>query len=373
MKKFRVGLVGCGAISRAYLNHAPNYDILEIAACADLNPESAKKLGEEFSIPKICSVDELLADDSIDCVLNLTIPKAHAPVALQAIEAGKHVYSEKPLGINRDEAKQVVDAAAAKGVRVGNAPDTFLGAGHQTARKLIDDGAIGRPVVATAYMMSRGVETWHPNPPFYYQVGGGPMFDMGPYYITDLINLLGAPKRVASLAKIAIPDRVITHKNRKTGEKLSMYGQKIDVETPDHVAGTMEFENGLICTMITSFACYYAQNHPITIFGTEGTIKVPDPNGFDGAVHLRKAGDEDWTEMPMTHRTGHARASGLAEMGHAIHGNRPHRASGELALGVVDVMQGFLDSGETGNAYEFVTDFPRPAALPTELPDRAFD
>src|SRR3954454_1424761 len=234
----KVGVIGTGAISGAYLGMAKNFPIVEMAACADLDLERAKQAAEKFGIAKVVSVDELLADPSIDIVLNLTIPKAHVPTSLRAVESGKHTYLEKPLGINKEEGKTLLTAAKKAKKRVGCAPDTFMGAGIQTARKLIDDGAIGRPVAFTAYMMSRGVETWHPNPEFYYQVGGGPMLDMGPYYLTALISLLGRARKLTGMASIAVPDRTITSQ--------PFAGRKISVETPDHIAGTIEFESGAV-------------------------------------------------------------------------------------------------------------------------------
>src|SRR3954447_16310014 len=229
--KVRVGVIGTGAISGAYLGMAKNFPIVEMAACADMNVEAARKKAAEFQIPKVCTVDELFADKSIDVILNLTVPKAHVPIALRALEAGKHTYAEKPLGISRDEAKPLLEAASKKKLRVGCAPDTFMGAGVQTARKVIEDGTIGRPVAFTAFMLSPGHESWHPSPKFYYQPGGGPMFDMGPYYLTALLNLLGPVKRITGLTSTAIPERTITSQPK--------HGNKIKVETPDQVLGLM--------------------------------------------------------------------------------------------------------------------------------------
>jgi predicted dehydrogenase len=356
----RVGLIGTGAISGAYLQHARSFPILQIAACADLDLEAARKKAQEFGVPRACSVEELLTDPSIEIVLNLTIPKAHVPVSLAAIRAGKHVYCEKPLGVNRAEGKKVIDAAKKRKVRVGCAPDTFLGAGIQTARKLIDDGAIGKPVAFTAFMMCPGHEHWHPNPQFYYDPGGGPMLDMGPYYLTALLNLLGPVKRISGTASIAIPDRTITSQPR--------FGTKIKVRTPDHICGTMEFASGAVGTIITSFAMRfptYDGKQPITIYGTEGTMRVPDPNHFDGPVHLRRKDDPDWNEVPHAFPTGYGRAVGLADMAHAIRSKRKHRASGEQAFAVLDLMQGFLDSAAKGKTIRPSIRYQRPAPMPT--------
>jgi len=359
----RIGLVGCGAISGAYLSAAPLFPVMKVVACADLSREAAERKAAEFGVPRVCTVDELLADNSVDVVLNLTVPKAHAEIALRALEAGKHTYSEKPLGISRDEGRRILQGAAAHGLRVGCAPDTFLGSGVQTARKLIDGGAIGKPVAFTAFCMSRGHESWHPAPEFYYQRGGGPMFDMGPYYLTALFNLLGPVRRLTGAASVAVPERTITSQPRA--------GKKIRVETPDHVCATMEFENGATGVIIQSFATYhpqYDERQPITVYGSEGTLKVPDPNTFDGPVHVRGAGDRDWREVPPIFQTGYGRSVGLADLAHAIRSGRRHRAGGELAFAVLDVMQGFFDSSESGRAYAPVAKFDRPAPMPADMP-----
>ena len=359
----RVGVVGCGAISAAYFKMAPKLPILEMAACADLDPEKARSRAAEYGIPKVCTVDELVADRDIDVVLNLTVPKAHAPIALQALEHGKHTYAEKPLGVNREEGQRILEAAAAKGLRVGCAPDTFMGAGVQTARKVIDDGLIGQPVGFSALMLGRGHESWHPSPEFYYEVGGGPMFDMGPYYLTALLNLLGPVKRYNGMATIAIPERTITSQPK--------HAKKIQVETPDHITGTLEFASGALGTITTSFAIMHAvydRKFPITIYGTEGALKVPDPNGFDGEVQVRRQGDEEWQDVPHAFPTGYGRAVGLADMAHAIRSGREHRANGEQAFAVLDLMQGFLDASEDGQARTPARSYERPAPMPTDLP-----
>ncbi len=357
----KVGVVGCGNISSAYFSHAPVFPILEVVACADLNPDAARAQAEKFGIPQTLTVDELLAHPEIEIVLNLTIPLAHVPVGLKAIAHGKHTYAEKPLGLDREDAKKLLEAADAKNLRVGCAPDTFLGAGIQTARKAIDDGLIGAPVAFTAFMMGRGHESWHPSPEFYYAPGGGPMFDMGPYYLTALLNILGPIKRLTGAASIAIPERTITSQPK--------YGQKMTVTTPDHLVGTMEFAQGAVGTIITSFATYHAQydgQFPITIYGTEGTLKVPDPNGFDGAVQINTGGG--FEDVPHSFLTGYGRMVGVADLAYAIRSGRPHRASAALAYNVLDAMQGFLDSSRTGQAYTPTLAFERPAPMPAGLP-----
>lgn len=364
MTPVKIGVIGCGAISGQYFTAAKNFPILQIAACADINMEAAAAKGREFGVPRVCAVDELLADPAIEIVLNLTVPKAHVPVSARALDAGKHVYLEKPLGINRDEGARLIDKANAAGLSIGCAPDTFMGAGIQTARKLIDDGAIGRPVAFTAFMMGRGHEHWHPSPEFYYEKGGGPMFDMGPYYLTALLNLLGPAKRVMGMTSIGIPERTITSKPK--------YGKKIAVETADHVLGSIEFDNGCVGTIVMSFATRAAQydgKHPITIFGDRGTIKVPDPNGFDGPVHLCKFGEKDeFVEQPHAFVKGYGRSVGLADMATAIRANRPIRASGQQAMAVLDLMQAFQDSSDTSVAVKPSVPYQRPAAMDPSLP-----
>ena len=362
----KVGVVGCGNISSAYFSHAPNFPILEVSACADLDQAKARAQAEKFGIPRVLGVEELLADPEIEIVLNLTVPQAHVPLARQAIAHGKHTYAEKPLGLDRTDAKALLNEAAAKGLRVGCAPDTFLGAGVQTARKVIEDGLIGTPVAATAFMMGRGHESWHPSPEFYYEPGGGPMFDMGPYYLTALLNLLGPIRRLTGSASIAIPERTITSQ--------PLHGKRINVQTPDHIAGTLEFAQGTVATIITSFAVHQAQydgEFPITIYGTDSTLKVPDPNGFDGRVQLFR--DGKWEDIPPAFVTGYGRMVGVADMAYAIRSGRPHRASGEQAYTVLDAMQGFLDTARTGQAYTLTAPYERPAPMPADLPFGTLD
>jgi predicted dehydrogenase len=362
-KKVKVGVIGIGAISNQYLGMAQNFPIVEIDAVADLDESRAKAAAEKYNIPRVLSVDDLINDKAIEIVLNLTIPKAHVPIALKALKAGKHTFCEKPLGIDRAEGKKVINLAKKNNLRVGCAPDTFMGAGIQTARQLIDQGAIGQPVAFTAYMQCRGHETWHPNPQFYYEAGGGPMFDMGPYYLTALLNLLGPVKRISGMASIAIPDRTITSEPKK--------GTKISVETPDHIVGLMEFENGAVGTIIQSFAIIeggYSGSHPIIINGTQGAMHVPDPNGFDGTVKIKKLGEKEAVEVPHTFVKGYGRSIGLADMATALRADRPHRASGEQAFAVLDLMQGFLDSSANRTMCEPTTKYRRPAPMRGDLP-----
>jgi predicted dehydrogenase len=361
--KVKLGVIGCGKISGAYFGMAKNFPVVEVAACADLNLEAAKRAAAEHNVPKACTVEELLADESIEIVINLTIPKAHVPVGLQCVAAGKHMYAEKPLGVNMAEGMQLLEAAERAGVRIGCAPDTFMGAGIQTARKAIEEGAIGRPHAFTAYYMGGGHENWHPSPEFYYEVGGGPMFDMGPYYLTAMLNLFGPVKRISGMANVAVGERTITSQPKA--------GKKVTVETPDNVTGLIEFQNGVVGTIVQSFAmpgASYNGNQPITVFGDKGTMRVPDPNGFDGTVSVTGWNGKDWTDLPHTFVKGYGRSVGAADMAYAIRSGRPHRASGEQALSVLELMQGFLDSSSTSQFITPVVKFERPKPMPAELP-----
>jgi len=355
-KKMKIGIVGCGNISGNYLYWARQFDILDVAALADLVPERAQAKAAEAKVPKACSVDELLKDPDIQIVVNLTIPRAHAEVNLAALAAGKHAYCEKPFAVTREAGQKVLALAKGSGLRVGGAPDTFLGGGIQTCRKLIDDGAIGQPVGATAFMACRGHETWHPDPEFYYDLGGGPMLDMGPYYLTALVNLLGPVRRVSGSARISFPERTITSQPKN--------GKKIQVMTPTHIAGTMDFANGAIGTVVMSFDVVAHCLPIIEIYGSEGTLLVPDPNGFGGPVRIRRMGDADFSEVRLTHSDQVGRSMGVADMAHGILRGRPHRASGDLAYHVLDVMHAFEDSSKSGRHVELQSRCERPAPLP---------
>ncbi len=355
----KVGVVGCGNISHTYLRVAQQFPEIEVFAVADMVSELAQERSEQFGVPHVLSTDELLNHSEIEIVLNLTPPKAHAPVNKAALLAGKHVYCEKPFGVNREEAREVLQLAQQRGLYIGCAPDTVLGAGIQTCLKLIQDGAIGEPVGAGAFMLCPGHESWHPNPEFYYEVGGGPMLDMGPYYLTALVVLLGTIRRVAGISRITHPTRTITSEAK--------YGKVIQVETPTHITGAMEFTGGAIATVIMSFDVHAHRLPCIEVYGTEGTLGVPDPNGFGGPVLLRKAGEEEWLEMPLTHPyEGQYRSLGLAEMIHAIQEGRPNRLNGELAYHVLDAMLAFNDSSETARHVYLESTCTPPALMPME-------
>jgi predicted dehydrogenase len=358
--KIKIGIVGCGNIFPAYVKGSRMFPILDLVACADIDMERAKARAAEFGVPKACTVDELLADPEIGIVVNLTIPKAHAAVNLAAIAAGKHVYCEKPLAVTRGDGAKTLAAAKAKGVRVGCAPDTFFGGGIQTCRKLIDDGWIGEPVAATAFMTCHGHESWHPSPEFYYEAGGGPMLDMGPYYLTALISLAGPIHRVTGSTRITFAERLITSQPK--------YGKRVKVEVATHVAGVMDFATGAIGTIITSFDVWAAVLPRIEIYGTTGSLSVPDPNTFGGTVRVRRAGAQDWSDIPLTHGyTENSRGIGVADMAYGLLTGRPHRASGDLAYHVLDVMHAFEDASQSGRHVEIKSTCTRPAALPLGL------
>lgn len=357
-----VGVIGCGNISGIYLEAGQKFDILNIVACADIELARAEAQAAKYGIPRACSVAELLADPTIELVINLTIPAAHGDVALAALEAGKSVYNEKPLAIERADAQRMLALAAEKGLRVGCAPDTFLGGGLQTCRALIDAGVIGVPVAATAFMMSHGPEGWHPNPDFFYQRGAGPMFDMGPYYLTALVSLLGPVQRVTGSARVLFAERKIT------SQPLS--GTMIKVNTPTHVAGLLEFASGPVATLITSFDVWHADLPRIEIYGSLGTLSVPDPNTFGGPVRVRLAGEQAWHEGEITHGyTANSRGLGVADMAYGLRTGRAHRASGALAYHVLDLMHAFHDASREGKHIDVRSGCPQPAPLPAVWPE----
>lgn len=359
MKKAKTAIIGCGNISGIYFQAGQTFEILDIVGCADLIPDRAKAKAEEFGCRAYASVDELLADPDIEIVMNLTIPVAHAEVAFKAIDAGKSVHNEKPLAVTREDGRKMLELAKARGVRVGCAPDTFMGGGIQTCVKLIDDGWIGEPIAATAFMTCHGHESWHPDPEFYYKAGGGPMFDMGPYYLTALVALLGPMRRVTGSARITFPRRTITSQPK--------FGQVIEVDVPTHVAGVMDFANGAVGTIIQSFDVWAAQLPGIEVYGTEGSMSVPDPNGFGGPIRVRRYRGE-WTDMPLSHGyQENSRGIGVADMAYGLRSGRAHRASGELAYHVLDVMHAFHDASDSGRHVILESSCERPAPLPMGL------
>lgn len=358
----KIGIIGCGTISGAYFEGARRTEILEIKGCADINLDAAKTQAEKYNCTAY-SVEDLLADSEIELVVNLTIPRVHVEVGLQVIEAGKHVYSEKPLGVDIDSGKQLINASAKGGVRVGSAPDTFLGAGIQTSRMVIDADKIGNPIAGTAFMCGHGPESWHPNPAFYYDIGGGPMLDMGPYYITALVNILGPVKRVAAITTKAFEERVATSQ--------AVHGLRIPVNTTTHLTGAIEYHNGAIITMIMSFDMWRHSLPCIEIYGETGSIQIPDPNGFGGRVAVCDRGG-DWEDIPLEF-PNNARMIGVIDMVSAIRNDRVHRANGALALHVLEVMLAFDKSAESGEHVVIESTTERPSPIPIGLKEWDID
>jgi len=360
-KQTKIGVIGCGNISGIYLdNFRKLFGFLKVIACADLIPDRARDRADKFGVPRVCTVKELLSDPDIDIVVNLTIPNAHAKINLDAIKAGKHVYCEKPLAMNRKDGLKILETAGKKGLFVGCGPDTFLGAGLQVCRKLLDDGAIGKLIAATAFMVGHGHESWHPDPNFYYQPGAGPMFDMGPYYLTALISLMGPVCRVTGSDKITFPERTITSQPN--------YGKVIKVNTPTHITGIMDFANGGIGTITTSFDVWGAQLPYIEIYGSEGTLSTPDPNIFGGPIRLLRARKKRWINVPLIDRyADNSRGLGVADMAQAIVSGGKHRANGKMAYHVLDIMQGFHDASESGKHVKIASSCEQPEVLPAKL------
>ena len=361
-KPFRIGLIGCGNISNAYFTHlAPYAAYAKITACSDLDIERARAKAAEHGVAKACTVKELLADPAIDAVLNLTIPAAHASVNLAALKAGKHAYCEKPFSLTYKEGLQVTKEAQKRRLRVGCAPDTVLGGGIQTARKLIDDGAIGKPIAAFANMLCHGHESWHPSPEFYYQKGGGPLFDMGPYYLTSLVLMMGPVKSVTAVAKTTFKERTITNKVNP--------GKKIKVEIPTHLSGELEMVNGAIATVNMSFDVWRSQMPLLEVHGTEGSLSVPDPNTFGGEVKLWTRAKGEWQTIPLTHSDKTGRGLGIADMAFSEQTKKKqHRLNGDLALHVVEIMEAFHTSAKAGRKITLKSRPKQPEPFPAGLP-----
>ncbi|MCI0512844.1 Gfo/Idh/MocA family oxidoreductase [candidate division KSB1 bacterium] len=362
----KVGIIGCGNISGIYLQNIRRFSFLNLVACADLIPARAQAKAAEFPGVKACSVSELLADPEISVVVNLTTPNAHAEVGAAVIAAGKSLYNEKPLTISCEDGGKLLQTANAKNLRVGSAPDTFFGGSHQTCRKLIDDGWIGQPIGATAFMLCHGHESWHPDPEFYYKPGGGPMFDMGPYYLTALVHLMGPVKNVSGATRLTFPERLITSQPK--------YGTRVTVEVPTHVVGVLEFVNGAVGTIITSFDVWASELPCIEVYGTEGSLSVPDPNGFGGVVRIRRTRAKEWTAVPPTHGyLENSRGVGVADLALRLKSGGSHRASGELAYHVLEIMHRIHIAADTGKSVALKSTCSRPLPLPLGLLDFTLD
>ncbi len=365
-RKVKVGVIGCGKISSAYFEGCKPYDVLDVVACADRDPARAQVQAAKYGL-RAATVEELLRDPEIQIVVNLTVPQAHVAVNTAALEAGKHVHCEKPFALSSREGRDVLALGRRQRRLVGCAPDTFLGAGAQTCRKLIEEGAIGRPVAALAFMMGHGPESWHPSPQFYYQKGGGPLFDMGPYYLTAMINLFGPVARVCGLAQKHFAERLITSQ--------PFAGTKVPVEVPTHYIGALEFASGVGATMVMSFDTWPGPALPcIAVYGSEGTLEVPDPNFFDGVVRLFKPGFKDPQDVPLMHTAGRSRGTGVADLAYAtLRRSRKHRATGALANHVVEVMEALERSSAAGRYLRIRSKCAQPAMLPVGLAPNVLD
>lgn len=373
MKRVKVGIIGCGMISEIYLeNMTAQFDnVLEAYACADVNDEAAKNRARQFNITAM-SVDELLDDPNVELVLNLTVPNAHYEISRRALLAGKHAYSEKPLATSLKEGEELVALAKAKNLFVAAGPDTFLGGGIQTSRKLIEDGVIGKPVSAQGIMIARGPESFHPNPEFFYKDGAGPLLDMGPYYLTALSSIFGAAKRVAGMGKVTYPTR------RVLSEKSPRFGEEFPCEVDTFVSACIEFENDVIANLTTSWdMCYpyWKSEMPLlTVFGSEGTLIMPDPNTFGGIsespsaepgtyVKVRR-GMEEFKDVPIEYGyIKNSRCLGVADMAWCIRNGGTPRVNGENSLHVLEMILGIIKSGNEGIYYETQVKYEQPIPL----------
>lgn len=358
MEKVKIGILGLGAISGIYLKNLTElFREVEIAGVYDLIPEKVEAAKSEYGISKgYSSMEDMLQDPEIEIILNLTRPFEHYETTKAALSAGKHVYSEKPLAVTYEEGCDLVALAKEKGLLLGAAPDTFLGAGIQTCRKLIDSGLIGRPIGASARMICHGHESWHPAPAFYYQRGGGPMMDMGPYYLTALVNLLGRVDTLTGVTVKSFDTRTIT--------SAPLYGQAVTVEVPTHVNGILRFENGATGTITTTFDVYSDHQAELEIYGTKGTLRVPDPNGFGGPVMLLRPEDGEFKEIPLLFGyKENSRGLGVADMAKALREGRDMRAGSEQALHVLEIMTAFEKSSRTGAFVKLESAYERKDAM----------
>ena len=363
-KPVGIGIVGAGVISDIYLmNCGSVFGNLRVIGVADLIPERAAARADAYGVEAL-SVDGLLAHPEIEIVVNLTIPAAHAEVARRAIEAGKSVYNEKPLALDREGARALVDLAKERGVLIGGAPDTFLRGGLQSGRRALDDGTIGTPVAASAHILSRGMEMWHPDPYFFFGPGAGPLFDIGPYYLTALVSMLGPVGAVTGFARASFPHRTVTAEGPKKGTT-------IPVTTPTHIATSLQFRSGVIGSLIASFDVWETPERKsvLTIYGSEGTLHLPDPDVSDGPVTLVNGHTRETEDLPLMHEPAEDnRGIGVSDMARALReGGAPPRASGEMAAHVVDIMQSVLEAAETGHRVDLATSMTRPEPLPVPV------
>lgn len=352
-----VGIIGAGVISEQYLDNLTGFPDVRVVAIGDLVEAAAAARAAEYGIAHHGGVEAVLDNPDVEIVINLTIPAAHVEVATRAVNAGKHVWSEKPFSLDRESGLGLLKTADAAGVRLGCAPDTFLGAGLQTARRLIERGDIGTPLTAMTTFQTPGPESWHPNPAFLFQYGAGPLFDMGPYYLTALIQTFGSVRRVAAIGSKAKESRVIG-----SGPRL---GEEFAVEVPTHVSAMAQFENGQSSHSVFSFESPRQRMGFVEITGTEATISLPDPNYFVGDVHLWRAGDEEWTVVPAA-GASQGRGLGVLDMARSIRTGVPHRATGHLAYHVLDTMVSISESMESGTFVGVESSAPLSPALPED-------
>lgn len=379
MKPLRIGLVGCGRISDIYLKTLARFDQLEVVGCASLDIAESRATAAQHNLARACEPAELITSDDVDCVLNLTIPAAHFEISAQALRAGKHVYAEKPFVTCRRHGEQLLQLAAERDLYIGNAPDTFLGGRWQTVKRLLDSGVIGVPTSVAAFVGTRGVERHHPNPDFYYQPGGGPLLDLGPYYFTAMVFLLGPISRVCGMARRAFDQRLIESQPRA--------GQRIAVEVDTHVQSLFEFESGVQGSMTISFDIWDSDTPRLEIYGDHGTICIADPdpvhgaNIFQGEVWYRTRETSRWVYQPRVpgnekwqvadNHHGHnqdSRGLGLVDMALAIRERRAARCSGEMAMHLFDVMQGVLDSAAQCKFIDIDSRCEPPLPLPEVFP-----
>ena len=358
-----IGVVGCGHISARYLSLAPRFRGIEIRACADLDGDAAAARAARFGL-RASTVDELLADPDIDLVLNLTPPAAHFELSLRALAAGKHVYSEKPLAPDPAAAATLAREAAARGLRLGAAPDTFLGGAQQLARQLLDSGAVGAITSGTCFVQGPGMEMWHANPDFFYQPGGGPVLDLGPYSVACLVALLGPVRRVGAMGSRGRAERVITSAPR--------HGERIRVEVDTTVHALLEFSSGAQITFCASWDVWHHAHAPMELYGERGTLHLPDPNFHGGEVRMTDGPEPVDLPAGPAHpfaaandEEGRAnyRGAGLADLAAGLRDRRPHRCGPEFTVHVIDILTAILASAEHGRFVDIASRCPRPAAL----------
>lgn len=360
MKPVKIAMIGVGNISGIYLENLTKlFKEVELIGVCDLIRERAENAQQKYGIAKIYdTMHDAFADPEVEIVLNLTRPYEHYEVSKAALEAGKHVYSEKPLAADLEKGRDLIRIAEEKGLMLGGAPDTCLGAGIQTCRRLIDDGWIGKPIGSAAYMIGSGMESWHPDPHFFYKYGGGPMMDMGPYYVTAMVNLMGAISRVVSAARITYPKRLVSSQ--------PLAGSVIDVDVNTYIAGTVQYESGAVGTIFTTFDAKFprAKNRFIEIYGTEGTLFVPDPNTFGGKIELYRPEEGAVKEIPLMYGyPENSRGLGLADMAKSLRTGREARCAVQQTGHVLEVMRGFDTSAEIGGWVEIESKYHRPPAM----------